>query len=583
MTRKKEYFKRFSLPQRIEHWIMVVSFSALAITGLPQKFVGAGWAESMIAALGGIENVRIWHRYAAIILIVMSAYHLLVVAYKVFVERVGLSMMPVKKDVTDAFYTFYYNLGFTKKRPKMPRYNFVEKAEYWAFIWGTIIMILTGFVLWNPIAAAQFMPGSFIPAAKAAHGGEALLAFLAILVWHFYSVHVHFNKSMFTGKLSRDKMEHEHALELEAIENGTERPAPAPESVAKRRRVFIPVGTVVALVMLAAIYWFVTFEDTAIATVPPATESSESFQPLEVSENSNHHVVIEEYTGPESCTASGCHNGDVLQTAQNSLHNQRIAVAGPNPLLAKMVLADASPDATEPDCLVCHASEYNPDDLLASAQTVRATGGQNCERCHSGHPEDDVHNQVGLACVGCHTSNNHQIQAQVSCTNCHDSMPHNNPIINVKHQRISCKSCHINAPMEITVNTEQASQNPVTGFFEPLLEIAETESQFTWQTKDGAPADVNNEQAKIVPIIPASVLAPSEFDPVDYAATGQVSATAGETAIVISPGHGVIEEGARTCETCHGPEASFNFAALGFDEEQVDKLSAKPAEPEAMK
>ena len=126
-------------------------------------------------------------------------------------------------------------------------------------------------------------------------------------------------------------------------------------------------------------------------------------------------------------------------------------------------------------------------------------------------------------------------------------------------------------------------QNPVTNFFEPMLESTTELPQFTWQAKDGSPAAAGNQQARIVPLVPAKILASADFDPVDYAVTGDASNSNGETAVMVSPGHGVIKEGARTCETCHGPEANFDFGALGFDEEQVDRLSAKPAEPEAMK
>ena len=34
-------------------------------------------------------------------------------------------------------------------------------------LWGPAVMGLTGFILWNPIAAAKILPGQFIPAAKA--------------------------------------------------------------------------------------------------------------------------------------------------------------------------------------------------------------------------------------------------------------------------------------------------------------------------------------------------------------------------------------------------------------------------------
>jgi formate dehydrogenase subunit gamma len=132
-----------------------------------------------------------------------------------------------------------------------------------------VVMIVTGFMLWNPIAAARFVPGQWIPAAQVIHGGEALLAILAVLVWHFYSVHLrHFNRSMWTGEMTEEEMEHEHPLELDKIRAGTSEPALDPALVARRQKVFTPVAAVVAVLLLAAIYWFVTFEQTAITTLP---------------------------------------------------------------------------------------------------------------------------------------------------------------------------------------------------------------------------------------------------------------------------------------------------------------------------
>ena len=239
---KQTGFLRFSLSQRIEHWVLFISFTALAVTGLPQKYSNTVWAESMIAAMGGIEQVRIWHRYAAIIIMALAIYHGAAVTYKVLVQRVGLSMMISMQDFKDLLGVMAFNFGLGASRPKLPRYNFEEKMEYWAVVWGTVIMIITGFMLWNPIATATFLPGSFIPAALAAHGGEALLAVLAIIVWHMYGVHLRrFNRSMFDGRLSYDEMAHDHGQELEQIESGT-LPLPAPaDEVAQRRRIFIPV------------------------------------------------------------------------------------------------------------------------------------------------------------------------------------------------------------------------------------------------------------------------------------------------------------------------------------------------------
>ena len=114
-----------------------------------------------------------------------------------------------------------FNLGLRKEHPHLPRYNFGEKAEYLAVVWGTIVMAITGFMMWNPITTTRFLPGSVIPAARAAHGAEAVLAVLSIIIWHMYNVHIkRFNKSMWTGKLSREAMEEEHAEELDAHHAG---------------------------------------------------------------------------------------------------------------------------------------------------------------------------------------------------------------------------------------------------------------------------------------------------------------------------------------------------------------------------
>jgi hypothetical protein len=141
-------------------------------------------------------------------------------------------------------------------------------------------MAITGFMMWNPIATTRWLPGQAIPAAKAAHGGEAILAVMAIIIWHFYHVHLrHFNKSMFNGKMSEKEMAHEHPAELAEIQAGII-DQPPPEPVLRRRqRVFFPVAVVLAVVFSFGIYGFVTLETTAITTLPPAS-TAEVFVPV---------------------------------------------------------------------------------------------------------------------------------------------------------------------------------------------------------------------------------------------------------------------------------------------------------------
>ena len=269
MSSEQHQYHRFNIFQRSEHIILLLSFTVLAITGLPQMYAQQPWATAMILGMGGIETVRIVHRVSAVLLILGTIYHFVAVAYRIYVKRVALTMLPGMQDVKDGLQALGHNLGIVKNAPRMGRYNFGEKVEYWAVIWGTVVMVITGFMLWNPIATTSFVPGEFIPAAKAAHGGEALLAVLSILTWHVYHVHVkRFNRSMFTGYISREEMEEEHALELEEIERGWGADEPAQEKVRQRQRVFAPIATIITVALLIGLYFFVTYEQTAITTVP---------------------------------------------------------------------------------------------------------------------------------------------------------------------------------------------------------------------------------------------------------------------------------------------------------------------------
>jgi cytochrome b subunit of formate dehydrogenase/mono/diheme cytochrome c family protein len=271
-TAKPASYLRFTIDQRVEHVLLLVAFSLLGLTGLVQKFSQAPISEWLIAIMGGIEMVRIIHRINAILMTAESIYHVAALGYRLFVLRVAPTMAPGLPDVVHVIQDVLCYLGLRKHTARYGRYNYAEKAEYWAMIWGTLVMAATGFMLWNPIAVTRLLPGEFIPAAKAAHGGEAILAVLAILLWHFYHVHLKmFNKSMFVGKLTREEMQHEHPAELAHLESTHHHTPPVSENPAARRRrqlIFWPVAVVLVGGLLFGLYWLSTFEVSAIATIP---------------------------------------------------------------------------------------------------------------------------------------------------------------------------------------------------------------------------------------------------------------------------------------------------------------------------
>ena len=273
-------YERFPLARRIEHLVMLLSFTTLALTGLPQKFASADLSIAFVYILGGIENLRKIHHFAAIVMMLGTAWHILVFGYMGYVRRTRFTMLPSLQDVKDGWQAFMYNIGRAKTPPQMGRYTFEEKMEYWAFVWGTIIMGATGFMMWNPISTVKLLPGEVIPAAKAAHGGEALLAVLAIIIWHMYGVHIkRFNKSMWTGKMSEEEMLHEHPLELADIKAGIANRPVDPITMRKRQRVYFPIAAVLALFMLAGVYGFVSAEKTALTTTERQVPTVEVFVP----------------------------------------------------------------------------------------------------------------------------------------------------------------------------------------------------------------------------------------------------------------------------------------------------------------
>lgn len=213
-----EYVIRFSLGQRVEHLILMVSFTMLAVTGLAQTYYNTALGNFILTFLGGIDSSRQVHHVSAFVFGAQSLYHVAVFIDDAFVRRRISKMFPAWSDVTDVIQMLKFNLGFATRHPRFDRYNFEEKAEYWALVWGAIIMGVTGIMQWFPAQVAEIMPGWSIPVARALHRWEAILAVLAILTWHLYHTVIKVrNTSIFTGRMSVEQMQEEHPLELQYL------------------------------------------------------------------------------------------------------------------------------------------------------------------------------------------------------------------------------------------------------------------------------------------------------------------------------------------------------------------------------
>jgi formate dehydrogenase subunit gamma len=215
---KKAFFTRFTAGQRIEHAVLMVTFIVLAVTGMAQRYSSAGWAEWTILNLGGVQYVRLIHRGFALIFVLSFVYHGANVLYSYFIKHRPLTMIPTLKDFSDVINALRYTFGLTDRAPRFGRFDYRQKFEYWGLIFGGTVIILTGFILAFPLAITRFLPGQVVAAAVEFHGFEATLAVLVIVVWHLYDVIFRpgvfpADMSIFTGRISRERMREEHPLE----------------------------------------------------------------------------------------------------------------------------------------------------------------------------------------------------------------------------------------------------------------------------------------------------------------------------------------------------------------------------------
>lgn len=217
-TLKERTFQRFTLGQRWEHAILLLSSLVLIVTGLPQKYRELSISQDLLSTPDRILFIQQIHHIAAVILGILILYHLGRIIYLMSRRRLPGDLLPTVQDLRDAWDMILYLLFLRKERPKFGRYNFEQKVTYWAVFFGFAAMGISGLIVWFPVQATQFLPGGVIPAAKLVHSTESIVMTIFILIWHIYHVHIErLNLSMFTGRLSEKEMQNYHTKEYERL------------------------------------------------------------------------------------------------------------------------------------------------------------------------------------------------------------------------------------------------------------------------------------------------------------------------------------------------------------------------------
>lgn len=218
--RESQFVTRMPRNYRLQHALLLSSFFVLVLTGFALKYPDS-WFSALLAMN---EHVRqIVHRIAAVVLIGTSFYHLFDLMFRRQGHKLIRDLFPTLDDARGALQNMLYHLGLTPQKPAFARFNYAEKAEYWALVWGVIVMAVTGIMLWARVTVGNHLPRWWLDVATAIHFYEAILATLAIFVWHFYQVFFDpdvypMNWAWWDGKMPWHHYREEHALDGDTLE-----------------------------------------------------------------------------------------------------------------------------------------------------------------------------------------------------------------------------------------------------------------------------------------------------------------------------------------------------------------------------
>lgn len=233
-----ERLKRFTPRHRISHWVLSILFTLLVLTGFPMKFPEQAWAAWMIASFGGLSIARVLHHWSGILLILGFMLHIVDI-FVVFFQRasklkdehghgrwykawVALPMWISPTDLKKTLQLFAYLLFLTKNRPTFGRFSPAEKFEYLGVFWGTILLGVTGGLLWGEQLSSKFLSGRALNLATIAHTYEAFLALIHVGILHIYNVMLApkvfpLSRATLTGETPAAKLAEEHGEMVDEV------------------------------------------------------------------------------------------------------------------------------------------------------------------------------------------------------------------------------------------------------------------------------------------------------------------------------------------------------------------------------
>ncbi|UCF93508.1 MAG: cytochrome b/b6 domain-containing protein [Desulfobacterales bacterium] len=219
MKTDKRYFVRLNYAERAQHFIFLGCFVVLVITGFMLKLP----EDIVVKTFGGARDTvffyrSLLHRIAGTMMIAVSVFHVFYLVFRPAGRRWLMDMLPRPRDLRDMVFNMLYYIGVKDEPPAYDRFNYKQKLEYYALISGTTLMSITGLLLWTEYRWSKFV----LDIGILVHGMEAILACLAIMIWHLYEIHLRPHKfpidnMWITGLIDEEEMKAEYPLHYHKI------------------------------------------------------------------------------------------------------------------------------------------------------------------------------------------------------------------------------------------------------------------------------------------------------------------------------------------------------------------------------
>ncbi|KPL00241.1 MAG: hypothetical protein AMJ91_05125 [candidate division Zixibacteria bacterium SM23_73_3] len=213
---------RWKTEEIVWHFLLFLSFTTLVITGFAFRFPDSWWSSWMTHSPTAFAARGVAHRVAGVLFIGLFAFSFFRSGFTKRGRQQIIAKFPVLSDTRNVTQNILHSFGLSSKPPEFDRYDYTEKAEYWALMWGGFVMIVTGFPLWFETFFLGFIPKWLLDVAKAIHYYEAWLATLAILVWHFFYMFIHpenypINFTVLTGTMTEEEYMEKHPIDYEKM------------------------------------------------------------------------------------------------------------------------------------------------------------------------------------------------------------------------------------------------------------------------------------------------------------------------------------------------------------------------------